>query len=225
MDKKTIDTANSLSIELHSRLMDQEIDEHRIVSQNERSHALRFSKIMELGDFNGKSILDVGCGLGAFYNLIKEKCIEADYFGIDINPRMIEKCKEKYPEIANHFLVHDIIVEDFVKKFDYIIVVGLINLDFGVNINNVMTEQLINQIHKHANIGYAVSMTSSLTRNPSTESYYYKPQEIISIISGICNNFKLDHTYMPHDFTVFCYKDDFYSNYSSRIDNKSDKSS
>lgn len=213
-DKKLIEQANQLSIELHTRLMEQETDEHRIVTQNERSHALRFLKIMELGNFEGKSILDVGCGLGAFYKLLKERSIKADYYGIDINQRMIQKCKEKYPEIADHFRVHDIIAENFERNFDYIIVVGLINLDFGANINMEMTERLINQVHKHANIGYSLSMTSSLTSKPSAESYYYKPELIVSMVSSLCNNFKLDHTYMPHDFSIFCYKEDFYANYS-----------
>lgn len=211
INKNDIDKANVHSLESHTILFEQSTNEHTIVGQSEQSHVKRLEKMFELADFSGRTILDVGCGLGAFYKLLKEREVVTDYYGIDINPKMIDECKGKYSEIADHFSVFDLLSENLDRKFDYIIALGVINLDFGGTLNLKMTEKLIAQIHNHAQVGYAIGMTSSFTRKPQEDTFYYKPEDIISYVGKHINNFKLDHSYLPHDFTVFCYKDDFYT--------------
>jgi cyclopropane fatty-acyl-phospholipid synthase-like methyltransferase len=193
--------------------MEQTNDEHKIVTQSEKSHAKRFEAMLRLGDFNGKKILDVGCGLGAFYSFLKEHHISCDYHGIDINAKMIDMAKEKYKSESARFSVFDIIGNDMNETYDYIIVVGILNLPFGGNTNLELTDKLFAQVHKHAKIGYSIGMTSDLTRNPGKETYYYNASEVLKIVRKYVNNFKLDHSYLPHDFTISCYKDDFYSTF------------
>jgi len=45
----------------------------------------------------GNKILDLGCGNGRFYQFLKDKDI--DYIGIDSSLRLIEKAKERYPDV------------------------------------------------------------------------------------------------------------------------------
>jgi hypothetical protein len=54
-------------------------------------------------------------------------------------------------------------------------------------------------------------MTSSLTLRPAEDTYYYDPAAVLRKIAGFCSNVRLDHTYLPHDFTVFCYTLDLYT--------------
>ncbi len=44
----------------------------------------------------GERILDLGCGNGRFFKLLKEKKI--DYYGVDLSEKMIELAKEKFPQ-------------------------------------------------------------------------------------------------------------------------------
>ena len=70
--------------------------------------------------------------------------------------------------------------------------------------------QLIKKMYKMANIGIAISMTSSLTKRPNKKTFYYDPVKILSRTFEFCKNVKFDHTYIPHDFVLFCYKKSLY---------------
>lgn len=70
----------------------------------------------ELGDVNGRSIIDIGCGNGDFlYKLMDRK---AEVFGSDISSEVIEVAKKKYPMI--NFEVDDFTnpVKIPAQKFD-----------------------------------------------------------------------------------------------------------
>jgi len=198
------------NIKFFSNTLKSSPNEHHSVAQSEISHLKRFEKILELGKFNNKRILDVGCGIGGFYGFLREQDIHTDYTGIDINEHMIDAAKKKYPELQNHFFVHDIIEKEMNETFDYIISVGPLNLKFEGSSNTDITMELIKKMYKMANIGIAISMTSSLTKRENKKTFYYDPVKILSRTFEFCKNVKFDHTYIPHDFVLFCYKKDLY---------------
>lgn len=72
----------------------------------------------ELGFFGeyavkGDKILDLGCGNGRLYELLKEKSV--DYYGIDNSEKLIEIAKIRYPEVK--FLVADALNLPFPDSF------------------------------------------------------------------------------------------------------------
>jgi ubiquinone/menaquinone biosynthesis C-methylase UbiE len=204
------DKVKEKNLKYFTGLLEESDNEHHIVAQSPISHIKRFEKIKELGNFNGKTLLDVGCGIGGFYDFLKEKGITCDYTGFDINPLMIETAKNKHPDIKNKFFVCDIIEENPDRLFDYAISNGPLNLKFEATLNMDMTMKLIRSIYRIATIGIAITMTSSFTRKPNEETFYYNPREILTEIFKFCPNVRFDHTYLPHDFALFCYKKDLY---------------
>jgi ubiquinone/menaquinone biosynthesis C-methylase UbiE len=194
-----------------SKTLEKFKDEHSAVAQSKTSHLKRFEKMLELGDFQGKSIIDVGCGIGGFYDFLQKKGIQCRYTGIDINDKMIARAQERLPDTAANFFVFDIIEEKLDKAFDYVISVGPLNLEFDSNLNMDMTKRLIDEMYRLAKIGSAISMTSAFTKKPTAGTFYYDPAKILSETSKFCANTRYDHTYLPHDFTLFCYKKDLYS--------------
>jgi SAM-dependent methyltransferase len=193
-----------------SGLLEESNDEHYVVAQSEVSHRKRFEKILELGSFKNKILLDVGCGIGGFFDFLKEKGINCDYTGIDINSRMIEIAQEKHPDIKDKLFVFDIIENNMNRQFDYVISNGPLNLKFASRMNMDMTMRLIHEMYNLARIGIVITMTSGLTRKPHPETYYYNPLEILAETVKFCVNARFDHTYLPHDFALFCYKKDLY---------------
>ncbi len=208
--KQEFQKANDHSLEFYSQLVYNAADEHGIVAQSQMSHLRRFNAMLQLGDYHGKSLLDIGCGLGGFYNFLLERGIETDYIGIDINPDMIAKAKEMNPAMADRFMVFDIIENDFPRKFDYSIAIGILNLHFGGDINNEMNFSLMKQMAKHSEKGFAVSMTSNLSPKPTPNTYYFDAKTIIDQTLNITKNYKIDHSYLPNDFTIFGYMEDFF---------------
>jgi len=195
------------------KLINESHDEHSAIGNSKSSHEKRFSKILDLGNFQNSKILDVGCGLGAFYTFLKEKKIIIDYTGYDINEKMLEGAKANKPEISERFKNIDIIETAIENAFDYSISVGPLNLNMDEKTNYEMTFKLLDNLFKCSKKGFALSMTSILSRKKNEDTFYYDPKIIIEHIAKYCNNYRIDHSYLPHDFTVFCYKYNFYDSF------------
>ena len=199
------------NLDYFTKILEEFKDEHHAVAQSKISHLKRFEKMVELGDFNNKHVLDVGCGIGGFYDFLKEKGINCDYTGIDINPKMIDAAKKRIPGIKDKFFVFDILEKMMDKTFDYVISVGPLNLKFEPGLNMGFTMRLLKEMFQLAVIGSAISMTSALTKKPGIGTFYYDPAIVLSETAKFCSNVKIDHTYLPHDFIIFYYKRDLYS--------------
>jgi SAM-dependent methyltransferase len=181
------------------------------VGLTEFSQKQRFEKMFEIGDWRGKSVLDVGCGLGHFYDFLdlKKASGDVDYTGFDISSAMIQYARENHPNIAEKFKVADFLTDTVSETFDYIIAGGILNLPLdGDNVD--VTMKLIGKMYDTCNTGIAISMTSDYSRKQNEATFYYNPSEILDKVSAFCKNLRLDHSYMPHDFTLFCYKKDLY---------------
>ncbi len=186
-------------------------DDHNAVAQSEISHSKRFAKIYEIGDWNNKSILDVGCGIGGFYDFLLKQKSRVHYTGFDINELMIKEAKKRYKDDEVCFEVKDIIEESIAERFNYVISVGPLNLKFERSMNMEITKVLLKRMYEISTEAFAISMTSSLSKKKNNDTFYYDPFEITSYISSFTQNFKLDHTFLPHDFVLFVYKKSLYN--------------
>lgn len=111
-----------------------------------------------------KNVLDVGCGLGAFYSFLKLKNISVNYVGYDINEKMLTAASRNYPEIADKFKNVDVIENVIKDEFDYSISVGPLNLNMDKQTNYEITFKLLDSLFKLSKIGFALSMTSIMSR-------------------------------------------------------------
>jgi len=69
-------------------------------------------------------VLDMGCGNGRFYQLLKDK--DVSYIGIDKSERLIEKARERYPE--PEFLVGDGLSLPFKdESFDFVFSIAVLH--------------------------------------------------------------------------------------------------
>jgi SAM-dependent methyltransferase len=210
---KNYDKFKQVNNDFFDKLIKQSTDEHTAVGQSRISHEKRFKKMLDIGDLRGKSVLDVGCGLGAFYSFLNQNDIKSDYYGIDINEKMLEGASKKYSEIANRFSRVDLVEEVMGQEFDYSISIGPLNLLIDEETNYQMTFKLMDGLFKHSKIGCALSMTSIHSKVKDNDTFFFDPKVIVNHAEKMCNNYRLDHSYLPHDFTIFCYKDDFYSSF------------
>jgi len=204
------DDVKKKNIEFFNKTIKEAKNEHYAVAQSETSHIKRFNKIYELGDWKGKSVLDIGCGLGGFYDFLIERGFDGKYKGYDINELMIKKAKQKHSKIEKNFSVKDIIDENINERFNYIISVGPLNLKFEKSTNMEITKMLLKRMYEIATDAFAISMTSSLTKKKNNDTFYYNPFEIGEYISCFTNNYIIDHSFLPHDFVLFVYKRDLY---------------
>ena len=81
-------------------------------------HWISFIEIMK--KLNCKKFLDIGCGAGIYYKLIKDNFKDIDYFGIDYSEDAINIAKEYWK--YDGFEVRDMwnIDENYIKDYDLV---------------------------------------------------------------------------------------------------------
>ena len=114
-----------------------------LLGVNEVTPKLYANYFDTLKELRFSSLLDVGCGRGAFLLQIKEKYPAVDAIGIDLSPRMVEVTKEKGLEA--YYL--DLCVVD--KRFDIITAV----FDMVNYLNDEQLREFLHCVESHLEIG------------------------------------------------------------------------
>ena len=170
------------------------------------SQEKRFEILSQISDIEGKSILDVGCGLGDFYKWLKLMYKNIDYTGIDISPSMIDAASANFPEAD--FEVLDIIETDDDKtKYDYVFASGIFNRRIPNHWSFVC--EAIKKMYLFCNYGVAFNVMSTKADFMEKEEFYAEPGKILKFCLSLSRKSILRHDYMPHDFTVFIYKEGY----------------
>jgi ubiquinone/menaquinone biosynthesis C-methylase UbiE len=165
----------------------------------------RFRVLTEIGDLNNNSILDVGCGLGAYFNYVNKIHLDLLYTGVDINPNMIQKAQQRHPDIE--FIHTDIIADTHElndRKFDYVFLSGALNLSADNHQDTI--KSIMKKMFSLANKGVAINFLSIFSDYLTPGEYYCNPEYILQLAFSFTKKVTLRHDYMPHDFTVYLYK-------------------
>jgi 2-polyprenyl-3-methyl-5-hydroxy-6-metoxy-1,4-benzoquinol methylase len=163
-------------------------------------HALRWTPEGQLkrydillniaGDIEKKRILDFGCGKGDFYGYLKSKGLNVIYHGIDINERLIQLAKYKYPEAK--FISIDIEEDEHNQKYDIIFICGVFNLRVA-GIEETM-KNVLKILFKLCEKAMHINLLTYYNPQRSVELFYVKPEEIINyIIKELSLKFSLTH--------------------------------
>lgn len=167
---------------------------------NRKTQYVRFIILTSFWDVDKSSVLDVGAGLGDFWNFLKKENYKVKYTGIDIVDDFINKANEKYKGEAG-FLCQDL---DEVKgNFDFVFASGTFN--YRIEDNEKYIRNQINKMFKLAIKGFSFNLLSRYTpeKIKDTETfYYYDPEEIFKYCKNLAPYVALRHDYLPNDFTI-----------------------
>jgi len=180
-------------------------DAERVGWGSTDSQDKRFSVLTEIGDLDNRTILDVGCGLGAYFDYIRNTYPNLLYTGVDINPNMIQEAQQRHSDIK--FIHTDITSDTHAlkgRKFDYVFLSGALNL--SANKHRDTIENIMKEMFALANKGVAINFLSIFSDYLSPGEYYCNPEEILRLAFSITQKVTLRHDYMPHDFTIYLYK-------------------
>jgi trans-aconitate methyltransferase len=104
-------------------------------------HWINYLNFMNSKKF--KKILDVGCGVGAYYELTRLNLPDVEYFGIDYSEEAIEIAKTKWNYTGFACMDYRDLTSDFVADYDILHMSGFISilnngsdaLDFILSLN------------------------------------------------------------------------------------------
>jgi SAM-dependent methyltransferase len=181
-------------------------DIRTLASGTEERRLVRFQVLRDVGIALHPecTVLDVGCGFGDFYSFLRKESLPVRYTGYDINPRLIEVARQKYPEAA--FEVRDILTEEF-DTFDFIVSSSTFNLALDHEDNYQHMAGVLKTSYSHSTQGVAVDFLSSYVDFKTPEAFHYEPERIFSIAKSITKRVCLRHDYPLFEFCVYLYKD------------------
>ena len=178
--------------------------DHRGLGFRSRSSQIkRFEALLAVGDLDGRSVLDVGCGFGDLLAFLQERDIAPIYTGIDICEPMVRRCVERFGH-AGRFVVADVLEHEPQEPYDYVLASGIFGLDAeGVRDRILPT---LEHLVRCARIGVAVNFLSAAYPNPAENRIYVEPGKAIEVALTLAPSVRLDHTYLPNDFTLYLYR-------------------
>lgn len=168
------------------------------------SQQRRFEALLALGDFHGRTLLDAGCGFGDFLAFLQARGIEPRYTGLDSCAPMVARCRERFAGQGARFVPGDALAPLPGGGWDYVVASGLFGLDAdGVRERLVPT---LARLFAASRVGLAVNFLSARAPIHAAQRLYADPARMLEAALALTPAVRLDHGYLPNDFTLHLYK-------------------
>ncbi len=152
------------------------------------------------------SILDVGCGYGAFLDHVTEPA-GINYTGIDLVEGMIKSGQERHPEAT--FICGDILNHTFEEgTFDYVICNGILTQKLAASQSEMdrFAKRLIRKMYTVAKKGIAFNIMSTYVNFQAENLYYKSPLEMLGwVMQELSPHVRLDHSYPLYEYTIYLF--------------------
>ena len=168
------------------------------------SQEKRFAAALGLGSFHGKRLLDVGCGFGDLLAWLNARGIEPHYTGVDIMRPMIERCRTRFKGTDARFLIGDALNLTADEPYDYVVASGIFG--YKAKDTRARVRPTLERLFKLARTGLAVNFLSGRAPARSPGRLYLHPSDVLQFALKLTPAVRLDHTYLPNDFTLCLYQ-------------------
>ena len=176
----------------------------RRASQNRR-----FAAAAAIGELHGKRVLDMGCGFGDFLAWLHERGVRPQYTGVDICAPMVERCQQRFAGREDaRFAIGDALSwspgEPAEGYFDYVIASGI----FGYASPDAQkrVKPTLKRLFEMSRTGLSVNFLSWNANTRSPSRLYLRPADVLDYALTLTPAVRLDHSYMPNDFTLSLYR-------------------
>ena len=164
------------------------------------SQSLRFKYLIKDFDLNGKTILDVGCGLGDIITYLNTMKIQNyNYLGLDISENMISRCRELHTQKNVKFFHGTIFDYDF-DDVDVSILSGALSYKYARAVSNA--QATIRKMFHIASDGAALNFLSTRVDYELNKNQHYSPAQVLSWGLDLTRNVRLYHDYPLYEFTI-----------------------
>ncbi|MCK4603030.1 MAG: class I SAM-dependent methyltransferase [Phycisphaerae bacterium] len=168
------------------------------------SQAARFSVLVENVDPDGKSLLDVGAGLGDLASFLEQRKISVGYTGVDLLEKMVAEARRRHPDAK--FLCADVFTNDCFKpgSFDVVFCSGIFNLNLGNNL--LFLPGAIRRLLGLSRDWVVFNLLHKRAAHREEKYFHYDPAEVLAILEPLPCQMRIIDDYLPNDFTLICRK-------------------
>ena len=169
----------------------------------------RFAELIKYVDLDDprKTLLDVGCGNGELLKFLNFSGYRGQYRGCDINAQLLEQARKRFPGAV--FEHRDLLsaAEEFPERFDYVLMSGLFNADFGQSVEWV--HLMLAAMFRRAEEVLAFNAVSTHVNTRDREIFYLDPSSLLEFcIKNLSKRVTVAHHNLPFNFTAAVYRDE-----------------
>jgi SAM-dependent methyltransferase len=161
----------------------------------------RFKALANIGDMNGKTVLDAGCGYGDLLPYLRSLYDDVSYTGIEQIPELLAEARNRYGNYPNaRFIAGNFMVME-IPEVDYVLASGCLNYrsaDPDFIFKSIAT------LYEAAVVGFGFNLLSNII--PDGLLVAYDQRQIVNYCRDLCNNVKLVTGYADDDFTIYMYR-------------------
>ncbi len=174
--------------------------------RSSRQQRLRLKGLMQIGDLQGRTLLDVGCGLADLLAMSYGRGLSS-YTGVDLSQRVIDQAKTLHARaIAEGWA--DLKVQDILQEppdaCDYVVASGIFAVRLRDNLG--FLKSMLQRMYDSCRIGLAFNLISSYVDYRDEHLAYYSPEETFALCKSLSRRVVLRHDIMPYEFTVYVYR-------------------
>lgn len=173
------------------------------VEQSLRTQRMRFEAFLKYHDVRGKTVLDVGCGAGDLLAHLQRSGIDCEYFGFDLSPAMIARCRERFPN--GNFESGDILKWQPGRRFDHVISIGIHNI--RIPQGPVLLDEITRRQFELCSVSAHVSILTDRFQGFAPHIQAWRAEEVLTMALAITPYVVLRHDYLPNDFSVTLYRE------------------
>ena len=167
---------------------------------NEEGQKLRFEVLFRGINPTGKTILDVGCGLGDLVPYLEETTNgDFQYIGIDIAEKLIEDAKDRYNKPGIHFYSGDIF-SVAVPVVDIAVLSGA--LSFKTENMETYAFATMEKMFVTSKEAACLNFLSKYVDFELEKNQHYQPETVFAKAKTLSKWVNLIHDYPLYEFTI-----------------------
>lgn len=168
------------------------------------SQRLRFDVLFRGIDIKGKTILDVGCGLGDLIPYLENRYgPEFDYIGIDISENLLKEASRIHKCKNRKFILGDIFSINL-PHVDISVLSGALSFKFP-RVEEYAQETL-DEMFLLSNEVASINFLTKYVDYELEKNQHYQPEMLLAWAMQLSKKTILFHDYPLHEFTIQIYK-------------------
>jgi ubiquinone/menaquinone biosynthesis C-methylase UbiE len=170
--------------------------------EDQESQFCRFEVLARRIDISGKSLLDLGCGVGDLCSYLQQRGIEASYTGVDILEKMILEARRRCP--PGRFIQADLLRENPFgdERFQIAFCSGIFNLETGNN--EKLLDDYLKRLQELTTETVVINLLSIVSRDQQDRYHYFDPESVLKRAGGLYPRVEIESGYLSNDFTLIC---------------------
>ncbi len=175
----------------------------------ELSQVMRFTQLAKVFDSKSNfSVLDYGCGFGAFVNFLKNNDYEKwNYLGYDFSEEMISQGKKLFFNEDTKFVTK----EEEIVPMDYVVASGVFNVKLNHSDETWLeyVKDTLFNINRLSIKGFSFNILTSFSDEEFKKDYLYyaNPMDFFEFCkTNFSRNVALLHDYELYEFTLIVKK-------------------